>query len=193
MCADMCSCVQVTLGVGGVVVVASDPWLKWLGPLQGVGFGIAALAATGNQGAFESADFLILDPAGLNVAMFLGLHLAFGLGVSGFYWLASRNLPPAEDREQVGFLVVTGLGGIGLLLVVALFTIPSFCGCEADYGFLAIMLTMVASTAIAHISTFLDSIPSWVSRAATITGYASLTALLTIGLTRQIAQIQTIL
>lgn len=178
---------------GGVVVVASDPWLRWLGPLQGVGFGVAALAATGNQGPFESADFMILEPAGLNVAMFLGLHIVFGLSVSGLYWLADRKLPPAEDREQVGYLIITAIGGIGLVLVVALFTIPSFCGCEADYGFLAIVLTMVGSTAIVSASTFLDSMPSWLSRTATVIGYVSLAALLTVGLTRQIAQIQTIL
>ena len=186
--------VGVFSGVAGsVAIVGSDPWLRWLGPLQGVGFGVVALAATGGQGPFTSVDFLILDPPALNVAMFLGLHLAFGLTVSGLYWLADRKLPAAEDREQVGYLVVTSLGTVALLLVVALFTVPSFCGCEPDFGFLTIILVMVASTGVRHASSFIDTFPDWLVRIATITGYGSLFLLLVIGLRLNIGQIQQIL
>jgi len=178
---------------GSVVVVGSDPWLKWLGPVQGVGFGFVALAAAGTSSAFESVDFFILDPAALNVAMFVGLHFAFGLFVSGLYWLLDRRLPPAEDREQVGYLIVTSLGTMALLLVIALFTVPSFCGCEPDYGFLAIILLMVASTGVRHASTFLKVIPTWAVRTVAVIGYGSLALLLAIGLTATVDQIQKIL
>ena len=179
---------------GSVIVVGSDPWLRWMGPLQGLGFGLVALAATGDGSPFNSVDFFLLDPAALNVAMFVGLHFAFGLAVSGFYWLMDRRLPPAPaDREQVGYLVVTALGGIGLLLVIALFTIPSFCGCDPDYGFLALILLVVASTAVRHASTFVKAIPDWLARTATITGYGSLLLLLVVGLSRTIDEIQQIL
>ncbi len=97
---------------------------------------------------------------------------------------------PAEDREQVGYLIVTSLGTMSLLLVIALFTLPSFCGCEPDYGFLAIILLMVASTGVRHASTFLKVIPKWVTRSATFIGYGSLALLLAIGLTATIDQIQ---
>ncbi len=186
--------VGVFSGVAGsVAVVGSDPWLQWLGPIQGVGFGVVVLAVTGGQGPFDSVDFLILDPPALNVAMFVGLHFIFGLAVSGVYWLANRRLPPAQDREQVGYLVVTSLGTIALLLVIALFAVPSFCGCEPDFGFLAIILIMVASTGVRQASSFLETIPDWLSRTAMITGYGSLALLVAIGLSRQIAQIQKIL
>jgi hypothetical protein len=178
---------------GSVAVVGSDPWLRWLGPVQGLGFGVVVLAVTAGQGPFNSVDFLILDPPALNVAMFVGLHLAFGLAVSGIYWLADRRLPPAEDREQVGYLVVTSLGTIALLLVIALFTVPSFSGSETDFGFLAIILVMVTSTGIRQARSFIEAMPDWLSRTATIAGYGSLTLLVVIGLSRQIAQIQTIL
>ena|GEM_PF-3373099 len=178
---------------GSVIVVGSDPWLKWLGPLQGLGFGLVALAATGDGSPFDSVDFIILEPRALNVAMFVGLHFAFGLVVSGLYWLFDRTLPPAADREQVGYLVVTALGGVGLLLVIALFTVPSFCGCEPNYGFLAIILVVVASTAVRHASTFISGIPTWVARSTTVIGYSSLALLLAIGLRATIDQIQRIL
>ena len=179
---------------GSVMVVGSDPWLKWMGPLQGLGFGLVALAASGNGSPFNSVDFFLLEPRALNVSMFVGLHIAFGLTVSGLYWLLDRRLPPAPaDREQVVYLIVTALGGIGLLLVIALFTIPSFCGCDPDYGFLALILLVVASTAIRHASTFVKTIPSWLALTATITGYSSLLLLLVVGLSRSIDQIQLIL
>jgi hypothetical protein len=186
--------VGVFSGVAGsVVVVGSDPWLKWLGPVQGLGFGLVVLAAAGASSAFNSVDFFILEPPGLNVAMFVGLHFAFGLFVSGFYWLLDRRLPPAEDREQVGYLIVTSLGTMALLLVIALFTVPSFCGCDRDYGFLAIILAMVASTGVRHGSMFLEVIPTWMTRSATVIGYGSLALLLAIGLDTTIDQIQKIL
>ena len=178
---------------GSVMVVGSDPWLRWMGPLQGLGFGLVALAVSGDGSPFNSVDFFILEPRALNVAMFVGLHFAFGFVVSGLYWVFDRTLPPAADREQIGYLIVTALGGIGLLLVIALFTVPSFCGCEPDYGFLAIILLMVASTAVRHASTFMKAIPTWVVPTTTIIGYSSLALLLAIGLKATIDQIQKIL
>ncbi len=77
--------------------------------------------------------------------------------------------------------------------MIALFTVPSFSGSETDFGFLTIILVMVASTGVRQASSFLEAIPDWLSRTATITGYGSLALLVAIGLSRQIAQIQTIL
>lgn len=84
--------------LASVGVVASDPWLKWLGPFRGVGFGLVVLSAYGYD-TFASIDFLILDPVSLNVAMFLGLILGFGLAVVGFEHLLDRRLPGATDKE----------------------------------------------------------------------------------------------
>ena len=83
---------------GSVMVVGSDPWLRWMGPLQGLGFGLVALAVSGDGSPFNSVDFFILEPRALNVAMFVGLHFVFGFVVSGLYWVFDRTLPPAADR-----------------------------------------------------------------------------------------------
>jgi hypothetical protein len=74
--------------VGGVLYGTVEPWLRRLRPWQGLAFGIALLATFG---------FSVLDPSNidfkrfgsppLNVAMFAGLFLGFGIGVA---WLFDR-------------------------------------------------------------------------------------------------------
>ena len=75
-----------------------------MGSLRGLGFGLAALAVYGYQEPFDSFDFLILEPATLNVGMFVGLFVAFGLAIPTAYWLLDRNLP-----EPAGLGIRPGL------------------------------------------------------------------------------------
>ena len=174
---------------GSVVVVATDPWLRWAGPLKGLGFGVAAMAIFGYD-TFASVDFRILDPVSLNVAMFLGLMVAFGFTVIGVNWLLDRRLPPAGGPEQPGYLVLVALGALPLFIAVLFFTLPSFCGCDPAYEIGAAVLVMVASTVIHHASKVTEKIPAWLSRAATIAGYSSLVLALVFGLNRTIENIQ---
>lgn len=186
----------VFVGVlGGVIasvgVVASEPWLRWMSPLKGLGFGAAALAISG--GGFDSVDFLILKPATLNVAMFVGLFIAFGLAIPLFYRLLDRYLPAAIDGEQPLYLVLVALGAMPLLLNILLFTSPDFCGCEPEHAVGLLLLLMIASTGVRYASSLGASIPHLLIRISVITGYGSLILLVAFGLAGTLDEIQRIL
>ena len=71
--------------VGGLVYAVAEPWLRRVRPWHGLAFGVGLLLAYG---------FLVLDPfnvdfrrfgvAALNVAMFAGLFVIFGVAIA---WL----------------------------------------------------------------------------------------------------------
>ena len=177
---------------GSVVVVGSEPWLRWMGALKGLGFGLAALAAF-HENLFDSFDFLILEPATLNVGMFVGLFVAFGLTIPALYWLLDRKLPEAAEHKQPGYLILDALGLVALFLTVLFFTSPDFCLCEPTYEIGALLLVMTASTGIRYGSSVVNALPDWLTRTASFTGYGSLVLLLAIGLSRMVDQIQQIL
>jgi hypothetical protein len=175
---------------GTVIVVGSDPWLRWMGPLQGLGFGLATLALHGQQDSFGSTDFRILEPASLNIAMFVALNLLFGFTVTGVYWLLDKRLPPAAAMEQPLWAVAAVPFLMGCLLLVAFLTLPGFSGGDASYEMAAILFVLVASTAIRVASSVATLIPRWVGATATLTGYGSTVMLLIVGLTRTVQEIQ---
>jgi len=149
---------------GTVIIVGSDPWLRWMGPLQGLGYGLAVLAVYGQQEHFGSTDFLILEPAALNVAMFASLNVLFGFAVSGVYWLLNRWFPDADEAtQQPVWLMLAGFPCAGgFLLLMAYFTVPGFSGAEAaTYEIAAILVVVVASTVVKTLSSFLPSVPPW--------------------------------
>jgi len=175
--------------IGSVGVVAADPWLRWMGPIRGVGYGVVVLALFGYD-TFASVDFLILDPVGLNVAMFLGLIVGFGLMVVLAARLLDRRLPDANDEEQPGWLVVVGLGAFPLGLSVLFFTSPSFCGCEPAYELGASLLVMITATVMHHVANATNLIPDWAQRVAPLAGYMSLTAGVVFGMLRTVENLQ---
>lgn len=149
---------------GSVVVVGSEPWLRWMGALKGLGFGLAALAVYGNEEPFDSFDFLILEPAALNVGMFVGLFVAFGLTIPAVYWLLDRKLPKAAEHKQPGCLILDALGVVTLFLTILFFTSPDFCLCEPTYEMGALLLVMTASTGIRYGSSVVNALPDWLTR-----------------------------
>lgn len=175
--------------LASVGVVASDPWLQWLGPLRGVGFGLVVLTAYGYD-TFDSIDFLILNPVSLNVAMFLGLIVGFGLAVVGFQYLFDRRLPEPADTEQPGWMIVVGLGSLPLLMSVLFFTSESFCGCDPATEIGASLLIMALATGLFHVEFVKSVIPPWGRRATIITGYISLAAVLLFGGIRTVDSLQ---
>lgn len=175
--------------LASVGVVASDPWLRWLGPFRGVGFGLVVLTVFGYD-TFASIDFRILDPVSLNVAMFLALILGFGLAVVGFQRLLDRKLPGPTDSEQMGWIVVVGLGAIPLLMTVLFFTSTSFCGCDPAHEIGASLMIMILATAAFHLGSGTSLIPAWGKRIAMIAGYLSLASAVSFGLVRTIDNLQ---
>jgi hypothetical protein len=175
---------------GTVIVVASDPWLRWLGPLEGLGFGLATLAINGQQDNFGSTDFLILEPASLNISMFVALNLLFGLAVFTVYWILDKRLPRAGGTDQRFWAIAVVPFLMGFALLLAFLTLPGFSGAEADYAMAAILLVIVVSTAVRTASSMTARIPAWISTIATVAGYASMAPFLIVGLTGTVREIQ---
>ena len=96
--------------LGGLLYAALRPWLAPFGAWRGLIFGVGLLVLAGSQ-ILDSAnsDFIILQPALLNVAMFAALFVIFGIA-----------LPPAFDQTlrklADGSLVSNALTLLGLLL-----------------------------------------------------------------------------
>ena len=139
---------------------------------------------------FTSIDFRILDPLLLNVIMFLGLFLAFGVGVVGFRRILDSRLPRATDGEQIGWLLVVGLGMLPLAISLLFFTSSSFCGCEPATEIGLALLVMILSTMVYHLSNVTAAIPQWCVRLAKVTGYVSTAAAVVFGLRRIIEDLQ---
>jgi hypothetical protein len=175
---------------GTVIVVGSDPWLGWMGPLQGLGFGLTTLALNGQQDNFGSTDFRILEPASLNIAMFVALNLLFGFTVTGVYWLLDKRFPQAATTEQPLWAAAGVPFLMGFLLLMAFLTLPGFSGADANYQMAAILLVVVASTAVRVASSVATLIPRWVTGTAILTGYGSTATLVIVGLTRTVHEIQ---
>jgi len=173
---------------GSVVVVSSDPWLRWAGPMKGLGFGMMTLAVFGYE-TFGSVDFRLLEPVAVNVGMFLGLMLLFGLAVSGFYRLLETRLPRAAEREQIGYLILVAFGAVPLLVAFLNFSSPDFCGCDPAYEIGVSLLFMAGATAVHHASTAFR-LPSWLTLTASTMGYVSLVAALVFGLNRTFDNLQ---
>jgi hypothetical protein len=173
--------------LASVVVVGSEPWLRWMGPLRGVGMGLVVLAVFGD---FTTFDFVVIEPTALNVAMFVGLALVFGLAIQFGFRLLDRRLPRATGQEQVGYLVVDAAGGLALGFNVLFFTSSDFCGCEPALWMGGLILLLLASTAVRYASTVIGAMPSAVRVATPFAGYGSLAVILVVGLGRVVTEIQ---
>jgi len=74
--------------IGGVLYAVVEPWLRRLRPWHGLAYGAGLLAAFGFSVLDPSnLDFRRFGSAPLNVAMFAGLFLLFGVGIA---WLFDR-------------------------------------------------------------------------------------------------------
>ncbi|HEY6629563.1 MAG TPA: hypothetical protein VI193_11315 [Acidimicrobiia bacterium] len=183
--------VGVLVGMfGSVIVVASDQWVKWMGPVQGLGFGLVALALIGQQENFGSTDFLILEPVGLNIAMFTALPLLWGFGVTGAYWLLDQKVPPAATTPQPLWMAASLPLLLGLVALSLFLLVPGFSGGTAAYEMAAILFVMTISAVTHAISSAYQSVPATVEKVARIAGYGSLALLLTVGLWGAVTEVR---
>ena len=150
--------------VGAGVSVLTDPWLPRRTVARGLVLGGILLALFGSAVVDPAnADFVLLGNRALNVAMFSGLFLGFGLVASGGLAALDRRVPAASTFSPrawgIAFvLAVPALLGIvgvafgtgsrlGLLLVAARGVLVAACMLERRGSFGAARVIRAAATA----------------------------------------------
>lgn len=175
--------------IAGVVVVGSERWLSRAGLARGFGYGVVLLALVGGGDPFDSADFLVLEPVVLNVTMFIGLFVILGISIDLLFRVLDRVAPAPAGAHEVSYLAIACAGAFPVLIIVALFTVPEFCGCTPDYLRLGAIMTMLLATVAQDLATTIWNPPDWMARTIKITGYGSLLILLAVGLKQAVTQI----
>lgn len=116
--------------VAGVYWYAIRPTVKSLGSGE---LPAAALVGVVLGGLLiidpENRDFEILEPAGLQVALFLGLAAITGLAVAGFDRVFERLLPRG-GRAVFVYLPLVAFGALFLVPAFGSLLSPSFCFCD---------------------------------------------------------------
>jgi hypothetical protein len=108
--------------IGGVLYAAIEPWLRRFHPWHGLAYGAGLLAAFGFTVLDPSnLDFRRFGSAPLNVALFAGLFLVFGVGIA---WLFDRlrtvvagTTTLARATEAIAFLALIP-GAIATVLLL---------------------------------------------------------------------------
>ncbi len=136
-------------------------------------------------------DFFILGNGPLLVALIVGLFVGFGVVIDWvFRWLDHRL--PGEERgwRSVGvpFAVFAALGTMAVLSLGTAILSGGEGVCDCDSPVLASwsFLVVFVSTSVVWICAIVR-LPSWVARAATVTGYLGTAGVLIFGLTRAIS------
>ncbi len=177
--------------VASITVVASEPLARRVGVLGSPIIGAAVLATVGS-GTFESLDFRILEPRFLNVAMFLGLALLFGVVVAVAVRLLDRRLPEPSERTLPLYLTVVALGSLALVTNVLFFTSRDFCGCQ-PWTVMGLLLVLTTGAAVRwHLLSMMEA-PRWQRMLVEMVGIASLLVILILGLDRVVEDIGRIL
>ncbi|HSF86640.1 MAG TPA: hypothetical protein VLG28_13420 [Acidimicrobiia bacterium] len=134
--------------VAAALLVLLRPWLAWAGRWQGP---VAGLALLGIAGATvitsHNVDFSILDPAWLNVGMFVVLVVGYGWAATALAdWWMRRDITSGPMLLHVALIVL----GIPFLSgMFALLLSEEACGCESMPGVaVVLMLTGVATVAM---------------------------------------------
>jgi hypothetical protein len=106
--------------LGGVLYAALRPWVVRFGRWRGLVFGVGLLGLMGSLILDEAnSDFIILQPALLNVAMFAGLFVIFGLALAPVFDRVLRFLGGesfiASLLTMIGSVVAAVVVGLGLV------------------------------------------------------------------------------
>ena len=116
---------------GAIVWVMVRPWLRRAGRWRPAGAAVVS-ATAGTIFVINSSnlDFEILDPAVLNVLMFVALLAVFGAAVSASdSWLHSR-LPVAHGWGVGGYAALILLGAPLIIPTLATYFSEEFCECD---------------------------------------------------------------
>ncbi len=121
----------VLSGAAGVIVIGlSREWLPKV--LPGIVTGLFLLAVTGSLIIeADSRDFLILDPALLNIVMFAGLIVLFGTVVVPLSEVIERRLARSENPSSAyGLLIPLLLGSLLAIPIFGSLLFEGFCECD---------------------------------------------------------------
>ena len=114
----------IVLGIiGGVTYVVVRRWLPGSGWLKGIAFGLLLLCFFGavlfNP---DNVDFALFGPKPLSVGLFALLFPLYGVVASLLIERFDQYVPPLFTRPSttvLGYLVLSGAGGVGLFRTVA--------------------------------------------------------------------------
>lgn len=166
--------------IGGIVWYAVRPWVRRLGRLELPAAATGAVALVGFQIIDpENRDFVILEPAGRQVALFLGLVTLAGLATALFDRLYERVLPRKPGAALV-YLPVVALGVVFLVPTFGTMLTTEFCFCEDPpriAGFL--LLATFAVTVVGAVWRLTDteaSPPQWLTSLGTVSAIGAVTA-----------------
>lgn len=178
---------------GAIVLVATERWLPHRRGLEGLIAGLFLLATAGATVIkADNFDFLILDPAWLNVSMFAVLFVLFGLVTMPLANEVGRRFDQrAGETSAYGPLPLILLASFLTIPVYGSFFVEGFCQCD-DPPVVAGTFFVVASVA---------TVIAWVNVVRTgdrprlwlkIMGWAGVTGALIFGAVRLIGEIRTI-
>ena len=117
---------------GGIIIVASERWLPMVRATRGLSVGVFILAAAGYN-VIESGnrDFRILDPPMLNVTMFAGIFILFGMAAIGISDRVERRLNAASvESTSYGLLLPIALAAVLIIPIAGSFFSEEFCDCN---------------------------------------------------------------
>lgn len=108
---------------GGVMYAVVEPWLRRLRPWHGLAYGVGLLATFGYTVLDPfNFDFTRFGPLALNIAMFAGLFIIFGVFAAWIFdrlgVVAARAGPSGRAVEMLAWLAL-GLASLLLVGVIA--------------------------------------------------------------------------
>lgn len=115
----------------GIAWVMVRPWLARLGAFRPAGAAVITVAA-GSVFVLnpENRDFAFLDPAWLNVTMFLFLLAFVGAGISALDSWLHAHLPAGHGWNAAIFGVMAALGAPLMVPMLGNYFSRDFCGCD---------------------------------------------------------------
>lgn len=142
---------------GGVLYIASSRLLPGSTVVRGLLFGAALLCVFGTEIIDPTnRDFVRFASPALDIGLFAGLFLLFGLVASGVGAAMERRLPSADAEMGLPF-ALAGVGLIALWMVIALLV-----AADGDPYLIAVFGGAIGVSTLAHL--LRGPLTSWIGR-----------------------------
>lgn len=174
----------------GVTAAAAEPWLRWVGRLEGIAVGVLVLLLFSPVVLDpENFDFFVLGHQAINVAMIVALFVVGGVGT---VWLRDRFLAifPREEQLNAATAVYALLASLGAAALAVMFLLLGFGGGAGESLLVASLLAALSGCALAAWGAWVWGVPA--TRWITMPGYGVLIAIVAITLPRLVSDITSI-